>query len=64
MGGHWRHGWLDCRYAERGGKSAVEFSWEGEDEGDQRRHGGQNPCQGFFEFEHNWQPAAAANLLY
>lgn len=30
------HGWLDCRYVERGGRPAVEFSWEGEDEGDQR----------------------------
>jgi hypothetical protein len=30
------HGWLDCRYLERDGRPAVEFSWEGEDEGDQR----------------------------
>ncbi len=29
-------GWLDCRYVERGDKPAVEFSWEGEDEGDPR----------------------------
>jgi hypothetical protein len=29
-------GWLDCRYGERGDGPAVEFSWEGEDEGDQR----------------------------
>lgn len=30
------HGWLDCRYLERGDRPAVEFSWEGEDEGDPR----------------------------
>jgi hypothetical protein len=30
------HGWLDCRYLERAGRPAVEFSWEGDDEGDQR----------------------------
>jgi hypothetical protein len=30
------HGWLDCRFAERNDRPAVEFSWEGEDEGDQR----------------------------
>lgn len=27
-------GRLDCRYGERGGLPAVEFSWEGQDEGD------------------------------
>ncbi len=25
-------GWLDCRFAERDGVPAVEFSWEGNDE--------------------------------
>lgn len=29
-------GGLDCRFSERGGLPAVEFSWEGEDEGDSR----------------------------
>jgi hypothetical protein len=29
-------GWLDCRVGERGGMPAVEFSWEGEDDGDDR----------------------------
>jgi hypothetical protein len=28
-------GWLDCRPAERDGRSGVEFTWEGVDEGDQ-----------------------------
>ncbi len=28
------HAWLDCRFTERGGLPAVEFSWEGQDEGD------------------------------
>jgi hypothetical protein len=28
-------GWLDCRTTERDGRTVVEFSWEGEDEGDQ-----------------------------
>ncbi|GAB2883543.1 hypothetical protein GCM10022245_18740 [Streptomyces mayteni] len=28
-------GWMDCRTAERDGRNRVEFSWEGEDEGDQ-----------------------------
>jgi hypothetical protein len=28
-------GWMDCRDAERDGRPAVEFSWEGDDEGDQ-----------------------------
>lgn len=28
-------GWLDCRPAERNGQPGVEFSWEGDDEGDQ-----------------------------
>lgn len=28
-------GWLDCRTSERGGRTAVEFSWDGDDEGDQ-----------------------------
>jgi hypothetical protein len=27
-------GWLDCRTVSKDGKPAVEFSWEGEDEGD------------------------------
>jgi len=29
------HGWMDCRYEERDGKPAVEFSWEGIYEGNQ-----------------------------
>lgn len=29
-------GGLDCRFSERGGLPAVEFSWEGDDEGDAR----------------------------
>lgn len=28
-------GWMDCRSTERHGRTAVEFSWEGHDEGDQ-----------------------------
>ena len=32
---HRRHGWLDCRPAERDGRPGVEFTWEGVDEGDQ-----------------------------
>lgn len=28
-------GWMDCRTTERDGRSVVEFSWDGEDEGDQ-----------------------------
>lgn len=28
-------GWLDCRWSKRDGRPFVEFSWEGEDEGDQ-----------------------------
>lgn len=28
-------GWLDCRWSDRDGCPFVEFSWEGEDEGDQ-----------------------------
>lgn len=28
-------GWLDCRTCEREGETAVEFSWDGDDEGDQ-----------------------------
>lgn len=28
-------GWLDCRPAERHGRSGVEFTWEGSDDGDQ-----------------------------
>lgn len=27
-------GWLDCRYGQRDGRPSVEFSWQGEDEGD------------------------------
>lgn len=29
-------GWLECRYGERDGLPAVEFSWQGLDEGDER----------------------------
>jgi hypothetical protein len=28
-------GWMDCRPTERDGQPCAEFSWEGEDEGDQ-----------------------------
>ncbi len=28
-------GWMDCRHGERDGRPYVEFTWEGEDEGDQ-----------------------------
>ena len=28
-------GWMDCRSTERDGHAAIEFSWDGEDEGDQ-----------------------------
>jgi hypothetical protein len=28
--------WLDCRFTEKAGLPAVEFSWEGQDEGDSR----------------------------
>lgn len=28
-------GWLDCRYGEREGRPAVEFSWAGDDDGDE-----------------------------
>ncbi|HVQ98873.1 MAG TPA: hypothetical protein VMS16_08740 [Mycobacterium sp.] len=28
-------GWMDCRPAERDGRTGVEFTWEGVDEGDQ-----------------------------
>jgi hypothetical protein len=28
-------GWMDCRTIERDGRTAVEFSWAGDDEGDQ-----------------------------
>ncbi|BCB75189.1 hypothetical protein GCM10022251_34530 [Phytohabitans flavus] len=27
-------GWMDCRQATRDGKTCVEFTWEGNDEGD------------------------------
>lgn len=27
-------GWMDCRTEERGGRPRVEFSWQGDDEGD------------------------------
>ena len=30
-------GWLDCRYGTRDGRPAVEFSWDGKDEGDDVR---------------------------
>jgi hypothetical protein len=33
-------GWMDCRSAERDGKSFVEFTWGGDDEGDQVSGGG------------------------
>jgi hypothetical protein len=29
------HGWLDCRSVERDGRTVVEFTWAGSDEGDQ-----------------------------
>ena len=29
------HGWLACRPVERDGRTVVEFTWEGPDEGDQ-----------------------------
>ena len=28
-------GWMDCRPGERGGRASVEFSWQGDDEGDE-----------------------------
>ena len=28
-------GWMDCRSTTREGRDCVEFSWEGDDEGDQ-----------------------------
>ena len=28
-------GWMDCRTTERDGRTVVEFSWDGNDEGDQ-----------------------------
>jgi hypothetical protein len=28
-------GWMDCRSTERDGRTGVEFSWDGEDDGDQ-----------------------------
>ena len=28
-------GWMDCRTVERDGRAVVEFSWAGEDDGDQ-----------------------------
>lgn len=28
-------GWLDCRVSEREGRTAVEFTWVGDDEGEQ-----------------------------
>ena len=28
-------GWMDCRTSKRDGRLVVEFSWEGDDEGDQ-----------------------------
>jgi hypothetical protein len=30
-------GWLDCRYGTREGRPAVEFSWDGKEEGDDVR---------------------------
>ncbi|TQC44783.1 hypothetical protein EEB14_35520 [Rhodococcus sp. WS4] len=28
-------GWMDCRTTDRNGRPVVEFSWDGDDEGDQ-----------------------------
>jgi hypothetical protein len=28
-------GWMDCRPGERGGRGSAEFSWQGDDEGDE-----------------------------
>jgi hypothetical protein len=28
-------GWMDCRPGEHGGRAGVEFSWQGDDEGDE-----------------------------
>ncbi len=28
-------GWMDCRLGERGGRASVEFSWQGDGEGDE-----------------------------
>jgi len=28
-------GWMDCRTTERDGRTTVEFSWDGDDDGDQ-----------------------------
>ena len=28
-------GWMDCHPGERGGRASVEFSWQGDDEGDE-----------------------------
>jgi hypothetical protein len=28
-------GWMDCRPTERDGRTGVEFSWDGDDDGDQ-----------------------------
>jgi hypothetical protein len=28
-------GWMDCRTVERDGRTRIEFSWDGDDEGDQ-----------------------------
>ena len=30
------HGWLDCRFGERDGRPLADFSWDDNDEGDQR----------------------------
>ncbi|TNC21449.1 hypothetical protein FG385_28440 [Amycolatopsis alkalitolerans] len=29
------HGWMDCRTVNRDGRARIEFSWDGDDEGDQ-----------------------------
>ncbi|MGH3842776.1 MAG: hypothetical protein ACRDS0_15230 [Pseudonocardiaceae bacterium] len=29
------HGWMDCRTTEHDGRTGLEFSWDGDDEGDQ-----------------------------
>jgi len=45
--------WLDCRFAERAGLPAVEFSWEGQDEGDSRSGRGWGILQEG-QFEGRW----------
>ncbi len=39
-------GWLDCRWVERDDRTGVEFTWEGDDEGDQvSGRGWASPCR-------------------